>query len=63
MKKQGCKETTIVSRGVRLRRLRSLGALNNPESVKEVIANQENWKDSMKEVVVFAYDLFARCKN
>jgi hypothetical protein len=31
MKKQGYKETTIISRGIRLRRLVSLGAdLNNP---------------------------------
>jgi integrase len=61
MKKQGYKETTIISRGVRLRRLLALGAdLNNPESVKEIIAKQEKWKDSMKEVVVFAYDLYAK---
>ena len=61
MKKQGYKETTILSRGTRLRRLVDLGSdLNNPESVKETIARQEHWKDSMKEVVVFAYDLFAK---
>jgi integrase len=61
MKKQGYKETTIVSRGTRLRRLVDLGAdLTNSESVKETIARQEQWKDSMKEVVVFAYDLFAK---
>ncbi|MCW4030325.1 MAG: tyrosine-type recombinase/integrase [Candidatus Bathyarchaeota archaeon] len=61
MKKQGYKETTIISRGVRLRRLIALGAdLNNPESVKETIAKQDKWKDSMKEVAVFAYDLYAK---
>ena len=61
MKKQGYKETTIISRGVRLRRLVNLGAnLNNPESVKETIAKQDKWKDSMKEVAVFAYDLYAK---
>jgi integrase len=61
MKKQGYKETTIISRGIRLRRLISLKAdLNNPESVKEAIAKQDHWKDSMKEVAVFAYDLFAK---
>ena len=61
MKKQGYKETTIISRGVRLRRLASLNAdLSNTESVKETIALQENWKDSMKEVMVFAYDLYAK---
>jgi hypothetical protein len=41
MKKQGYKETTIISRGARLRRIVSLKAdLNNPESVKETIALQ-----------------------
>jgi integrase len=61
MKKQGYKETTIISRGSRLRRLVNLNAdLNNPDSVKETIAMQESWKESMKEVVVFAYDLFAK---
>ncbi len=61
MKKQGYKETTIISRGVRLRRLVNLGAdLSDPEGVKGTIANQEHWKDSMKEVAVFAYDLYAR---
>lgn len=61
MKKQGYKETTIVSRGVRLRRLQALGAdLSNPESIKETIAKQDKWKDSMKEVMVFAYDLYLK---
>jgi integrase len=61
MKKQGYKETTIISRGVRLRRIVHLGAdLNNPESIKETIARQDKWKDSMKEVMVFAYDLYAK---
>jgi integrase len=64
MKKQGYKETTIVSRGTRLRRLVNLNAnLDNPESVKEVIALQKNWKESMKEVVVFAYDLYAKWRG
>lgn len=61
MKKQGYKEQTIISRGIRLRRLKALGAdLGNPESVKETIANQDHWKDSMKQTVVFAYDLYAK---
>jgi len=64
MKKQGYKETTIVSRGTRLRRLVNLNAdLENPESIKEVIALQKNWKESMKEVVVFAYDLYAKWRE
>ncbi|MDR0797942.1 MAG: site-specific integrase [Nitrososphaerota archaeon] len=30
------------------------------ESVKAVIANQDQWKASQKQVVVFAYDLYAK---
>ena len=61
MKKQGYKESTYLSRDIRLKRLVKLGAdLSNPESVKETIAKQDKWKESMKEVAVFAYDLFAK---
>ncbi|MDT8781944.1 MAG: tyrosine-type recombinase/integrase [Candidatus Bathyarchaeota archaeon] len=61
MKKQGYSETTIASRGTRLKRLEKLSAnLADPESVKDVIAKQEQWKPGMKEAVVFAYDLYAK---
>jgi len=60
MKKQGYKESTIISRAARLRRLVNLGAdLYDPESIKEVIAKQE-WSESRKESMVYAYDLFAK---
>ena len=61
MQKQGYKETTIISRGSRLRRLSNLHAnLNDPESIKEIIAIQKNWTDARKEAMVFAYDLYAK---
>lgn len=61
MKKQGYSDSTIVSRGTRLKRLEKLGAvLSDPETVKDVIAKQEHWKAGMKEAVVFAYDLYAK---
>ena len=64
MKKQGYQETTIVGRDKKLRRLVQLGAdLHNPESIKETIAIQQNWKESMKETIVFAYDLYAKWKG
>ncbi|MEM2687896.1 MAG: hypothetical protein QW796_06070, partial [Thermoproteota archaeon] len=48
MKKNGYKESTITDRGRRLRRLIKLGAnLFDPESVKEVIANQ-SWSEARK---------------
>ena len=62
MKKQGYRESTITSRSARLNRLVNLKAnLLDPESVKEVISKQDNWKESRKEGVCYAYDLFAKC--
>ena len=60
MKKNGFSETTIFTRGKRLQLLVKLGAdLFNPETVKDVVARQK-WKESYKEAVICAYDLFAK---
>ncbi|MEM0049014.1 MAG: hypothetical protein QW424_01570 [Candidatus Bathyarchaeia archaeon] len=60
MKKQGYRESTIESRGRKLRRLVKLGAnLLDPESVKDIIARQK-CSDSTKEALVCAYDLFVK---
>jgi integrase len=61
MKNQGYKQATIDRRQSALIGLQKLNAdLADPESVKETIANQTGWKDSQKQVVVFAYDLYAK---
>lgn len=61
MKNQGYKQTTIDRRKAALTGLQKLNAdLENPESVKAVIAQQSKWKDSQKQVVVFAYDLYVK---
>jgi integrase len=61
MQREGYAESTIVSRGSRLRRLVKLKAnLFNPESVKEVIATQKNWSIARKEAMVWTYDLWAK---
>ena len=61
MQKQGYKESTIISRGSRLRRLANLHTdLDDPEHVKEIIAIQQNWTNARKEAMVYAYDLFAK---
>ena len=61
MHKQGYRQSTIVSRSSRLKRLVKLEAnLMDPESVKQVIATQDNWKESRKEAMVYAYDLFCK---
>lgn len=60
MRKQGYGEQTIYSRSKKLHRLLRLGAdLYDPESVKEVVARQ-SWRESQKEAVVCAYDLFVK---
>jgi integrase len=61
MRKQGYAESTILSRGSRLRRLVKLGAnLYDPESVKEVIAKQKDWSLARKEAMVWTYDLWTK---
>lgn len=61
MKKNGYAEATINSRVKVLRVLARRGAdLRDPESVKDVIAQQENWSDVRREIAVHAYSLLAR---
>jgi len=61
IKNQGYKLSTIHRRRAILYGLLKLNAdLSNPESVKATIANQDHWKASQKQVVVFAYDLYAK---
>ena len=61
MKNQGYQPSTIQRRKAILYGLQKLHAdLSNPESVKATIANQNHWKASQKQVVVFAYDLYAK---
>ncbi|MBS7635298.1 site-specific integrase [Candidatus Bathyarchaeota archaeon] len=60
MKKQGYANSTIESRVKLLKRLVKLGAnLYDPESVKEVIA-QQTWSDGRKENAVEAYSCFLK---
>jgi len=59
LKKGGYSESTIIGRMKLLKRLVKLGAnLYDPESVKEVIAKQENWSLGRKELAVEAYSSF-----
>ena len=61
MKNEGYKQSTIERRQSALTGLQKLKAdLSNPDSVKATIANQTKWKASQKQVVVFAYDLYAK---
>lgn len=60
LKKQGRSESTIKTQCGNLRTLYNIGAdLNNPESVKEVVALRE-WSNGMKKNVVTAYTNFAK---
>jgi integrase len=56
MKKQGYAESTIKGRVKLLRVMSKRGAdLNDPETVKSVIAQQEKWSPARKEGAVLAY--------
>jgi len=64
LKKEGYRESTIISRTRRLRRLIKLGAnLHDIESVKEVISKQATWSLGFKEAVVDAYSSFLRMRG
>jgi len=64
MKKEGYKQATIDRRRAALYGLQKLNAdLDDPESVKTTIADQNHWKASQKQVVVFAYDLYTKQYN
>ncbi|MFX1534830.1 MAG: hypothetical protein ACFFDI_11455 [Promethearchaeota archaeon] len=61
IKKQGYKNSTILSRGDRLKGLVRLGAkLFDSENVKEILATQDNWSEARKEAMVYAYALFTK---
>ena len=60
LKKNGYSESTIHHYSEYLRMLLKRGAnLYDPESVKEVIARQENWGSSSKLIAAHAYAFFA----
>lgn len=61
LKKEGYSEATIREYSYILRNLLKRGAdLNDPESVKEVIAKQEKWSNARKSIVVKAYTAFLK---
>lgn len=60
MKKEGYSSLTIKKYTDYLMILVNRGAnLLDPESVKEVLAQQDSWKESTKTIVVAAYNIFA----
>jgi integrase len=64
LRKQGLKENTATGQSKLLRILWQRGAiLSNPESVKEAIANQENWCPGRKENAVDAYTNYLLMHN
>jgi len=64
LKKQGYSESTITGRVKLLKTLVKRGAnLYDPESVKEVIAKQENWSEGRKELAVEAYSSYLLMVN
>ena len=61
LKKEGYKDSTIKIRSRNLKRLVKLGVnLYDPESIKEIIANQSSWCVGTKANFVDAYNTFVR---
>jgi len=61
LKKEGYAESTIHMRSRNLRRLVKLGAnLHDPESIKEIIANQSSWCVNTRANIVDSYHTFLR---
>ena len=47
-----------------IKRLVDLGAnLWNPESVKEILTKQQNWKDGYKMLMTYAYENFLKMED
>lgn len=64
LKKRGYSEATIQTRVKLLKLLKKRGAnLLDSESVKRVIAEQDVWSSGHKQVVVQAYNSFAKMRN
>ena len=61
MKRDGNADKSITEYARTLKQLIKLGAdLYNPESVKDVIANQKTWSNRSKRLVTVIYDKFAK---
>ena len=61
LKKQGYPETTIKTYATSIRRLHDLGAnVMDPDSIKLIIADHKDWKNSYKRVYVNAFHQWAR---
>ncbi len=62
MKKDGYEETTIMATDHRLKLLAKNVNLDNPEEVKDFIANQ-SWSPYFKNAVSFAYDKYTKANG
>jgi len=60
LKREGYAETTILAVGKRLRHLANHVDLDDPEAVKEFIANK-NYSNGYKESLAEAYDHYVKC--
>ena len=64
MQKEGYAEATITRRIRFLRTIKNKGAnLQDPESVKEILARQQNWQTKTKKIAVETYTLFLKMQG
>ena len=61
LKKQGYAESTIFSRVKIIKYLAKTSNLDDPEAIKELIANKESWCLGRKEIIVECYSNFLIC--
>ena len=60
LKKRGYCDTTLKTKGERLRFLARHVSLDDPEAVKGFIANQTGWSNGYKQGVAYAYNNYAK---
>ncbi len=64
LKKRGYTKSTVKTKVQTLKRLVRMGVnLLSPESVKDVLAAQDEWSNNYKKIVIYAYDNFAEMLN
>lgn len=61
LKKQGYAETTIFNRVKIIKFLAKNTNLDDPEAIKEFIANRQSWSLGRKEIIVECYSNFLQC--
>jgi len=63
LKKNGYSEATLKAKEERLRYLANPVNLDDPEAVKECVANQTHWSNAYKQGIAHAYNNYAKINS